>query len=811
MTPAIKVCFAFDSGQQRVRIWGRCDRIELIGGLAPNIVPFTVPVHEYQQLSGNYVRQGDIELYRNDEDAPDVTLGGWAIDHVEDSLRGYPLSEVEKPEVDRTPAVLEKILYLVDRRWEFLDGRGGHAFFGLVNAVQEDGSLKKNTDQITGPDDGITMFAAISAMVNRMQYATGRVGYNSDDIPAAFNDELQVPKPRDLKWDGVHCPSELVRLLDEAEAVWSVQADGTYAIHLIGSGEPPNLPGTELPADMNTVRTRAPTTVLITSAPLRAIDQIDVTGIANYREETWRYVAQDLDGKYKSLEALSYVQASGLTPKALFREQFASIGEDKAALALAVRDFYKVVELSTSTTARRRELLPIIRETCTVVEDANTVKRALPVRVSGKVAMYDGAARRWTNSDELVELGGFTIDPVHGRIHFEQPLGRVESEGAVILRVFEPLVNDQFQVRFAYERHKGDRTDYWMRAYRRDASGNVVSSDIDAALSPTAGDVKTIGIPNLVELRVNGQTVNGQDGGPLEKVAKAIASRVLAENAGTATRRYRGFHSVSPNGVITAVRWIIAEGVTEADLLAYHISKCAYRDRQALLGIRNDVRQASAVTSQAPRSTSQGRRDFAQPPMTWPGSIRGEQPASMRWGQVVDGRTLDPAQEAYHGSVGAFDGYWFIEVDPETLAAIPVGAGASPLWAQPYCDGREDFYPLRVGAYFPFVVLNPGSASPVYRCMRPTDQPFMVIVEKDAGARGSDSTNCSWTYTVKSLDGVTLATGKTPLVPRDDETEYFYGGESGRTTRGLAECSSTTLTLIVVYGEQADSTDCPET
>lgn len=43
---------------------------------------------------------------------------------------------------------------------------------------------------------------------------------------------------------------------------------------------------------------------------------------------------------------------------------------------------------------------------------------------------------------------------------------------------------------------------------------------------------------------------------------------------------------------------------------------------------------------------------------------------------------------------------------------------------------------------------------------------FAVKVYKDGGASGSISTNCTWTYTVKTLSGRTLGTGKTPKARR---------------------------------------------
>lgn len=46
------------------------------------------------------------------------------------------------------------------------------------------------------------------------------------------------------------------------------------------------------------------------------------------------------------------------------------------------------------------------------------------------------------------------------------------------------------------------------------------------------------------------------------------------------------------------------------------------------------------------------------------------------------------------------------------------------------------------------------------------------LVYKDGGVVGGPSANCTLTYTIKTLDGTTLATGKTPKMARYPLTEY---------------------------------------
>jgi len=101
--------------------------------------------------------------------------------------------------------------------------------------------------------------------------------------------------------------------------------------------------------------------------------------------------------------------------------------------------------------------------------------------------------------------------------------------------------------------------------------------------------------------------------------------------------------------------------------------------------------------------------------------------------------------------------------------------------------------------------------------------PFVVKVEMDGGYAGSESEDCSYTYTVKSLAGDVLGTQKTPEAARYPLTEYWYGGEDAdhsdyglacyddeSSDSGSASGSDDCLVLLVAYGEKAKVTDCEE-
>jgi hypothetical protein len=49
---------------------------------------------------------------------------------------------------------------------------------------------------------------------------------------------------------------------------------------------------------------------------------------------------------------------------------------------------------------------------------------------------------------------------------------------------------------------------------------------------------------------------------------------------------------------------------------------------------------------------------------------------------------------------------------------------------------------------------------------------FPVLCTVDGGSAGSSSTTCSFTYTLKTQDGFTIATAKTPEAPRIPNNVY---------------------------------------
>ena len=138
------------------------------------------------------------------------------------------------------------------------------------------------------------------------------------------------------------------------------------------------------------------------------------------------------------------------------------------------------------------------------------------------------------------------------------------------------------------------------------------------------------------------------------------------------------------------------------------------------------------------------------------------------------------------------------------VPATATDGRAVPFWTQRRKGGRTEFL-IDIGR-------DAGGA-------------FPVMVTKDGGVVGSDSTECTWTYTVKELDDTTIlrknttgdaATAITPETPRLHYCAYWYAGETrtapaAATSRyGLAcRAANGDLTLLVCYGEIATDDVCP--
>ena len=784
---------AFESGGVRVFGTVQGGRVALASGPAPAGVALHVPKHEFDKFAGDLNRSGSLLLFLSDPDAPDVTLAGWHVDYAADSIRG------RRPGDDGAQ-VVEKTLYLLDRRWEFLDGRGGCVFAGLVNQSRKDGAGCRNVENpfhATAPE-GASPHRLLRYLIGHLQYASGGERLSSDTLPTALMD---LPPPRDLRWDGAHAPTEIVELLDRAGAALYLRPDGTYAVEMLGDGVAPDLPDADrLPSDVNYGATRRPGTVVVTSAPQRVVVQRTVLGAGQplAGQIAWDWVGEETDGTLKPLADLSYVQASGKTPQELVRESFDSLSD--AEFRLAVKSFYCVLRLEG---AHRDRYLPVLTRRVDVLDDGGrAVKRAGPVKVRAKVTRRKGG--RYEPGTALGEIGGFEVDPVNGLISFGGMVGNVSESTTDFRAKFQALGAGGVEVTFAHELHNhgaGEDAqplgDYWAAAFTRDANGQVIDADLDAATAASAENVQVLSLPELVELRV-GET--SQNASQLRDHAELLAGRLLAtgDEAELDLMLYRGFHAVTPGGVVDDVVYDLDRCTTRYQCRNFFVGPSRRLDMKALRQAATKAAKGSSAAANAPRSVAAGTRDYALQPLAAPGRFEVE----------VGGAAAGGEQGVCKITANGGDGTYTIEKliwdhDAATWVTLEAGAAARDVCGRKcgraHADQRTLWWEHTDDEGETIVLIDAVLQT----------APFLCLVTKDGGAAGDAGTTCSWTYTVKALDDSTvLASGVTPEANRWPNCAYVYAGQGSASRYALAAYDGATLKLLVCYGEVQSTTVC---
>jgi len=610
-----------------IRVWGECDSVELTAGFTPNTAVLRVPIHEYDKFAGDFERQGSLELWCSSDAAPDVELVGWSIEHVRDSLSGKLAGE-------ETWQVIEKEITLTDRRWEFLDGRGGTLFGGRLNIPKTDGSGLYNLPGGYCNDypAGATSWALTRIALARMQLASGLPALDLDaGIPTALYDGGSGPMPPDLSWDGVSVPSALAAVLEQSDAVWLLGTDGVYRIALIGADPdepvrdgPGALPTISiddaLPSESVDVRTTRAGTVIVTSAPAKAIHNRQVGGIlATGTALAWEYVVRNTDGTLSAPDSADWLPA-GKTAQDVVREGgpfFEQLSE--SARPLAAGTLFSVIRLRGDD---RLKCLPILRRDAFAVADMAGAGndgglRPLGVTVLAKPAVK-AADGTWSNASDWQEIMGCRVDHVAGIITLPTILGKVATSGTDRRWAeFSPLGNGELTVSFSHEARQGTHADYYVSGWSLvgGVATQLDAAAVTAALAGSASDVKILSMPELIEYGSwTGAVYTANNRVALDAIAAKLAGRLLCNPTGIKVFRYKGLHDVSPNGNITSVRWDLKNLVTEFDCRAYYVGKSRWLDRDAFKKLSQAAAKGQASARAAGQLAPAGAGPYASYP-----------------------------------------------------------------------------------------------------------------------------------------------------------------------------------------------------
>jgi hypothetical protein len=241
-----------------------------------------------------------------------------------------------------------------------------------------------------------------------------------------------------------------------------------------------------------------------------------------------------------------------------------------------------------------------------------------------------------------------------------------------------------------------------------------------------------------------------------------------------------------------------------------------------------------------------GKGQLATPSLTTPptdtarsgsGQAASLSNAQTRWspirlGRVRDGREMIPPAETIYPPTDDWPAVYFEEYDWRTMQ--PVDAGATHDQDGKYVPTQARFYgagpnysvqdPLRIGSFFIYTTVETAEGEAEHRIIASYNPHRLteVILEKDGGEAGGanvtggdadDPTtwgDCSWTYTVRAMDDVTvLGQEVTPMGARIENTEYYYAGEdTAHSGYGFAVFGDDGIDLLLAPGEGPKQTDC---
>jgi hypothetical protein len=687
MSFQVKVAFAFTAGAE-ILIFGRCREITLVAGLAPNVVELTVPKSEFAKFAGDCNRTGSIQLFASNPDIPDAILYGWSVMYVTDGLVG-------KQPGDAVPSVQEKVIVLADRRWEFTGGRGGHYSRAPMNVPLADGTMPSNI---------ISAYAMCVSLCSRLQYASGLTRLATVPEIWPLTDDAGPPlkkgaRPINVKWDMIHCPTELNRLLNECGFVFTLKATGGYECYKRGDGDLPNMTdpfvggaARELASDTVYHRTNVPHILIVTSGRQKSFVEVEVTGVvADDTTAGWQFVSDNRDGSLVQVDHLDWLPV-GSTPQGVFRNKLRPVEEEAWA---GYESLFCIIRLSGPD---RAKMLPMLNRSCTALADGDGVKRGANIRVLAKVSWWDGTAGVWRLGEAYQDITGFSVAPTDGLIWFERPLGNLdrESDTQRYGNHWKDLQGDDLSVIFAHESYSaGNYADSYNAAYTLDANGNVISYDMAAAMDPNAQNVRVLEVTSLLEyVNLFGDSLNKTD---LDARALEIAKGILQPAQTSRVRKFVGFFQVSPSGKYSAVHWDIDNCITSVEEAMFDSPGSTFMQKETYKQFMDLVKGIPAKNVADSNQAKNGGRDTsAHNPVTpGPSEIPRDPSTNVLIGGII----------AYRGDVscGAGDNYIW---DASGLGKPGTAAGG---WA--LCNGHNgtedwtDRTPVGFGA----LALNAGA------------------------------------------------------------------------------------------------------
>jgi hypothetical protein len=581
-----------------------------------------------------------------------------------------------------------------------------------------------------------------------------------------------------VQWRGNHAPTELAKILDDLGWALIVRQDGRAADREDRRRDfetPSNTPVVPGGMTIPNVERRAKT-VVFTSAPLPAANTVTITGLG---ADAWRLVAQDKDGRWKTLDKLKLLNGKGAAD--VVRNRFVDVDEEFREQAR--QQLYRYVSLNPA----KYPAVRFFRELHVDGEPRRGMefKAAIPVdQGNGTFAPAQTLARltpRVLIAPTYSGDGGSSVSIVG----FRERVGTTDGASADIEADFKELASQDFEGRITIEAFVQEAADKPPRpkyAFVGFTPDSTLSADAArAALS--SPDTVCVRVPDLLLLQEDGSDTNYDE---LVQRCAAMAGRYLA-NSGSGPRLhvFAGFAKVNLSGRVSEIRISQSPPLTKVKELTWWLPQSDYARRVKEIlkedgsgRRRQQVPQPGEDGSHAAGAGRRGRgaaggaaggrggiaaarggrhgQDHRQVRGRW--RVPVPRPGRRQQGDGVGRPGHAGGADDRHGGRPAVQPGG--ERAEDALAELPVLRQGDPGGADR--EGRA------------------GEEQAIAYTWRPHPHvTFAVDLTKDGGIDGDAGSMPNYTYTVKSLSGDELAKKKPP---------QFRFGDKGKhdpATRGL--------------------------
>lgn len=790
--------FACDDGA--TTLWlGLDGEFEMTAGVKPNVNAFTCFYRDFQQLllgDGQIParrRQGRLEFFHSEiwdvgqggpQGGPDLTLQRMEIVDAEVLAVG----------VDGITTVR---VFVADRRHTLVWPRGGVVDSGEINKQPHDGN--RGVDANGNP---------IRKAGYLVRHCLTRMGLEIT-IPGEL-DTGDLAAPVDVEWRGNHAPTELEQILDGLGYLFTIDAEGAYAIVRRDAGPQPTFPPEAMPTPALGVDRRG-ATVVFSSYPYPATDTREVTGLGDYKKpdaekDVLEYVFWNpKEGKFVNLAEAMKDLWGGKDPKQLLQEGYVE-GYSQEWVKVVTDSAFRCIRINPKHPdwGERPFLARVVEDRDRGLSTVAQVKAIRPIL---------GADGLWRNTTDQVPIHAVHLMDGGRALVFGDYLMKIDPDAepaADPRRHLIPLTKDDLTVTATVEcrvKEKGaDGVEQWLPEYFHVGFVSLLGrirrlGDAELKLAMLKPETMIVPRPDLQLRRKDGVDQNRER---MQDKAFNYAPFYIKGSGEPSTRvAIPGFAPYVPGARISRVRIGQSPPMTTVEVNTWyfpHVQVYLRRDKRS--GPRAAQQpQQEAFPKQAETALARSAQGFsgAAPPVAavapFPSvalaasgqpivKIVGTEKGGAHYkGKLMKGSAgkspaakpdADLPLKAVEGDGGMLEGddCLVLNLDEASGKADASGNLRRTHWA---------YLGTSVPLYYPCSIVGmtippepkageeKEKPKPIVVISAPAPTtPFLVTLKQDDGANGSPTSPATWKYTVKLMnsDGEVVGTKVGPKVER---------------------------------------------